>query len=496
MQLPDWIRQHTRTAIQDARSDSWSLTELGRQCAAYAAALGDGFTRGRPVGLIADNCAQWIAIDLAAHMNGATLVPLPDFFTGDQLAHAVRATGMHTLLCRDARLARRLGFVEEVMQFGTLGLHARAAVAQAVAGTPVQKITFTSGTTGAPRGVCLTSSQQLQTASALAHAIAPLGITRHLSLLPLPVLLENIAGVYAPLILGATCICIELDAVGLTGASAFDAGRCLDAIAEYAPESVILLPQMLEQLATCIEHSPGSGKALAPLKFVAVGGAKTPVASIARARRVGLPVYEGYGLTECASVVALNVPGADRPGTVGRALHGTSVRIAADGEIEIAGRSFAGYLGAPACSSAHWLPTGDLGAIDADGFLTIVGRKKNVFITSFGRNVSPEWPESLLLESPWIAQAAVYGEGRPCAVAVLVCTEPLVSDAMIEQAIATTNRRLPDYARIRSWIRAAQPFTSRNGLATANGRLRRDAVWARYGDQIDQPHATENASLP
>ncbi|HYH41855.1 MAG TPA: hypothetical protein VD867_07720, partial [Burkholderiales bacterium] len=132
-----------------------------------------------------------------------------------------------------------------------------------------------------------------------------------------------------------------------------------------------------------------------------------------------------------------------------------------------------------------WLRSGDLGTIDADGFVSITGRKKNVLVTGFGRNVSPEWPESLLLESPLLAQAAVLGEARPYLVAVLVAASPHVDDGMLQELVSQANLRLPDYARIRRWVRASEPFTVRNSLATANGRLRRDAIVQRYAQRLD-----------
>jgi long-subunit acyl-CoA synthetase (AMP-forming) len=215
-----------------------------------------------------------------------------------------------------------------------------------------------------------------------------------------------------------------------------------------------------------------------------VGGAKTPATLIDAARHLGVPVYEGYGLTECGSVVSLNLPGADRVGTVGKSLPGVTVRARADGELEVAGRPYVGYLGSSGGEPQTWFATGDLGAIDADGFVTITGRKKNVLVTSFGRNISPEWPESLLLESPHIAQAGVFGDAQPYLVAVVVAAANQIEDAALEEAVQHANLHLPDYARIRFWIRVAEPFTPRNGLATANGRIRRDAVSERYADQL------------
>ena len=425
------------------------------------------------LGLLADNGPDWVAVDLDAEAAGIALVPLPPFFTPAQLAHAVAATGMDALYCTSESTARALGFHRK----HDLPWYSREAPPVPLPpGTA--KITFTSGTTGAPKGVCLTAAAQRAVARSLAEAMRSLGIERHLCLLPLAVLLENVAGVYAPLAAGAQWIAPPLAEVGMSGATGFDARACLAAIARHDAHSVILLPQMLLSLVNALEKAPRS----LPLRFVAVGGARVAPALIERARAVGLPVYEGYGLSECASVVALNTPQGDRPGSVGRPLPHLGVRIAGDGEIVVAGSGFLGYVGQ--AFTDNELFTGDLGSLDADGFLHVAGRRKHMLITSFGRNVAPEWPEAELLAGGALAQAAVFGEGRPQLCAVLV-PAPAASDAAIAAQVGAANARLPDYARIAQWVRAESPFAPQNGLATANGRVRRDAVWERYRERFD-----------
>jgi long-subunit acyl-CoA synthetase (AMP-forming) len=182
-------------------------------------------------------------------------------------------------------------------------------------------------------------------------------------------------------------------------------------------------------------------------------------------------------------VVALNTPWADRLGSVGRPLSHLRVRVSDDGEILVSGHGFLGYTGMEH-PGAEWLPTGDLGRIDAHGFLHVEGRRRNVLITSFGRNVAPEWPEAELLAGGALDQAAVFGEGRPQLCAVVVAPAA-VSDAAIAKQVGAANERLPDYARIAHWIRAAAPFGAHNGLATANGRVRREAVWNLYREGFD-----------
>jgi len=459
------------------------LEERIERCAAVLAAM-----RPRVLGLLADNGPDWFAADLAAERLGIPFVPLPTFFTPAQLQHAANASGMDALLTDAPQAARALGFDARAVS----RIYRRDAAAVALPeGTT--KITFTSGTTGTPKGVCLGAAQQHALAQALEAATRPLKLRRHLCLLPLPVLLENVAGARAALLSGAECALPPLAAVGVSGATGFDPLACLAAIEREKAESVILLPQMMLALTVALE----AGAPLpARLRFAAVGGAKVAPALLERARAAGLPVYEGYGLTECASVVALNLPGADRPGSVGRPLAHAVVRIAPDSEILVAGSRALGILGGESNASSTWLATGDLGRLDDDGFLYVDGRRKHVLITSFGRNVAPEWPEAELMAGGAIAQAAVFGEARALLCAVIVPRTAGETDAALDAEVRRANARLPDYARIAFWLRADSPFGAANGLATANGRVRRDAVWSRYAGRLESLYANPPECIP
>jgi len=211
------------------------------------------------------------------------------------------------------------------------------------------------------------------------------------------------------------------------------------------------------------------------------------------AQSLGLPVFEGYGLSECASVIAVNRPDATRSGSVGLPLPHVRVTVADDGEIVVSGVRWRGYLATADAAgttpgTAGAIATGDLGFIDADGYLHITGRKKNIFITSFGRNVAPEWIERELVARAPILQAAVFGESRPFNTAIIVAHAAATQQA-VTQALEEVNRQLPDYARVSAWIPAREPFTPHNGLSTPNGRLRRSEIFGAYADRI-------NASYP
>jgi long-subunit acyl-CoA synthetase (AMP-forming) len=250
--------------------------------------------------------------------------------------------------------------------------------------------------------------------------------------------------------------------------------------------SAIMVPQMLHALVVAL----GMGaRAPATLRFIAVGGAPVSPRLLDGAQQLGLPVYEGYGLSECASVVAVNSPEASKPGSVGKPLPHVKLRFADDGEIFVGGAVFEGYLGLEEKpgSDGYWA-SGDAGYLDDEGYLHLTGRKKNMFITSFGRNVAPEWVERELTIHPVIANAAVFGEARPWNVALIVPRElPGVNrDSAIAEAVAAANRGLPDYAQVRKWLLADEPFTVHNGLLTSNGRLRRAEIWARYEAAVDK----------
>lgn len=481
------LQRHARLrphafALQD-ENQSLGYGELARVVERLASALAR--ERVAMLGLLLDNGPAWVVADLAASTAGITLVPLPGFFSDTQLRHALTDAGVDAILTDQPLRFSALGDIGlESTRLDVAGtalpvLRTQAAPRRLPAG--VAKITYTSGTTGTPKGVCLSTAAMEAVAASLLEAVGAEAPQRHLSLLPLATLLENIGGIYLPLLAGTTCIVPALEHVGLRGAAGLDAVRMVEALRRHRATSAILIPQMLQALVSVLEQG---AEPLGQLRFLAVGGAPVSPRLLARARGLGVPVYEGYGLSECASVVALNVPGDDRPGSVGRLLPHVRLRFAADGEIEVAGSLFRGYLGAPDASPDAFWPTGDIGHLDESGFLHLTGRKKNMFITSFGRNVAPEWIERELALSPAIAQAAVFGEARPWNVAVILPRSG-ATHAGVEAGVRSANRELPDYARVSAWIAADEAFSVMNGQFTATGRPRRAEILKVYGARID-----------
>ena len=435
--------------------------------------LGKQLAGCRVLALLADNSPRWAIADLAALRASKPVLPLPTFFTPDQLAHALEQTGTDLVLSdQPARItALNIGFAEAGTWRGLTWLQREVNPAVQVglpAGTA--KISYTSGSTGAPKGVCLTAEGLLDTARAVIERLADLPIRRHLAVLPLSLLLENSAGLYGPLLRGAVVCLPSLARLGWQGMSGFSASILQERVAETRPDSLILVPELLK-VWTLTLRAAGL-RAPDGLQFVAVGGARVEQPQLLLARSLGIPAYQGYGLTECGSVVSLNRPDDDGD-DAGLPLPHVRVAIV-DDEIVVTTRAFLGYLGDVARKPGVPYSTGDLGYVAANGHVHLAGRRKNLLITSFGRNVSPEWVESILLAQPEIAQAVVAGEAQAALSAVLVPL-PGLPPVALDAAVQRANAQLPDYARIGHWV-ASSPFSLSNGLATGNGRPVRSKI--------------------
>lgn len=446
---------------------SWTYGELARE----VDQLADHLTRchfrsGGALAIDLPDSAAWVVADLACLMARIPCVPIPSFFTHAQREHACRSAGV-TLLLQEA--ANGSGPVR--------GIAGRACTLVATGYRPIAlpagtaKITYTSGTTGTPKGVCLSEDGMRMQAETLRASLGEDLIAHHRSLLPFAVLLENVAGLYIALLSGAE---LTLGPVVPTPHA------MADALLHSEATSCILVPGQLAALVA-------SGAAFPHLRYAAVGGAPVSPRLLQAARAQGIPAYEGYGLSEACSVVALNLPGHDKPGTCGRPLPHATVHIAGDGEVLLDDPLFLGYLGEGAPASPF--ATGDIGALDEEGFLRITGRKKNIIITSYGRNFSPEWVEGLLTEHPAIAQAVVYGDARPFNCAVIVTNDA----AAASRAVAEANAALPGYARVAHFITAHAAFTAERGEMTPTGKPDRRMIYKHYAESIEALYEKEVA---
>ena len=505
--------------------------------------------QGKRVALYAHNEIDWVILDLALSTIGAVVVPIPLFFSASQVAHLLQDAQIELVYIGAGLTLPAIHDVDSVnnwvvaktAEVDTVKLEHAAHIAgkfyhlnnetthtltsQASAtASEFCKVTYTSGSTGMPKGVCLGQDTLMRIVESLAEALAdtltddaanPLDITDitsnfgHLSVLPFATLLENVAGVYVSLYMGRTLVIGKIDQFGLLSNQAFDAKRLITTVQTHRIASVILLPQMLKAICEYLAanesphaHTSASSNhansnyianvALLSLRFMAVGGGKISPNLLQDAKALNLPVYEGYGLSECGSVVSLNTPKAKREGSVGKPMPHASVSIAASGEVMVKGNAMQGYLNHDNSSNDinnednSIIATGDIGYVDDDGYLYITGRRKNVLISSFGRNISPEWVEAQLLTQPIIYQAAVLGDGEPSLSAVIVANPNEVAtnrsdlQLAIKQAIETVNQALPDYARIKHWHLEKRSFSTDNGLLTDNGKLRRPQIFTTY----------------
>lgn len=407
----------------------------------------------RPVGLLAEYGLGGCVADLALIEADLPSLPIPAFFTDAQRTHALAASGAAALLHVGSGVA---DIVTEWLEYPSVDLPDGTA-----------RISFTSGSTGTPKGICLSAAHLIEVAADVVDHVGAQHAGRHLALLPPGILLENVAGFFATMLAGGTYVALPAAETGLANPFRPDLSVMLRAILGHRITSLILVPELLGGIVAALE---ATGLRLPALTLVAVGGARIAPRLVERAAALGLPVRQGYGLTECGSVVCLETGAETERGSVGKPLGDNRIAIARDGEILIHGRKYLGTIGATA--SPGPLATGDIGRIDADGCLWIEGRKSSLIVTAHGRNIAPEWVESVLLAQPGIAQAMAHGEGEAELGALIV---PAWPDAAIAAAIDAANATLPAYAQIGCW-RAVPPFTAENGLLTGNGRLRRKAI--------------------
>lgn len=428
--------------------------------------------------LALSNQLAWVVLDLSAQLSRTTLIPVPLFFTPQQKQHAIIESGASFLIETGTHHAGAILVAEFPLLNITLY---KTNVADKTIPDHTAKITFTSGSTGTPKGVCLSQSLLDDVSEQLAYQLRDQLIQRHVVLLPFGILLENIAGIYVPLLLGATIILPTHHQ-----RSFMNRESLVDALTHYQPNSLLLTAQGLCELLQVAEQFP---ELIKSLHYVAVGGSKISPSLLEQAEKLHLPVYEGYGLSECGSVVSLNTPAHHRIGSVGKVLPNTTIYFGDDGEILVERSHLLGYTSD--VSSPMVIHTGDLGYMDKEGYLFVNGRKKNIFINSFGRNFSPEWIEAEAQRYTSITYLVLFGDAKPFNVAIIQAATHDME--VLEQDITHLNKQLPDYARITYYLVATEPFSLINGLLTSNGRPRRAEIYQCYADQLEQLYRKEVA---
>lgn len=430
-------------AFDDGRR---SLTWAGLARAVTQAAA--GFASGpRTVGLHLAGL-DYVIGDLAATLAGCRVVPVPGFFSAGQIAHLLQDAGA--------------GLVDRLPQ---------------PAGQPLplsyqggaERVIYTSGTTGRPKGVVLGDDQLTASARGLSRAIGAGPQDRYLSVLPQAQLLEQICGIFLPIMAGAATVICPPDASALFSGDGHALARLAD---RTRPSITVLAPR---QLTLWVAALRAGAPVPASLRHVAVGGAPVSADLIAEARALGLPVAEGYGLSEACSVVALTPLDAPE-GSAMQLLEGVSLRIE-DGEIVLDGPTLMqGYLHHPP-HAGPWR-TGDLGQM-RDGRLTVLGRRDAMILRASGRNIAPEWVEAEALADPAVPAAALVLMPDDRLVLVLAVTAAPKMTALVARLA-----QLPAYARPDALVIAdpREPGLIRPS-GTADRALARQ-IAARPGTQI------------
>ncbi|MEU8953797.1 long-chain fatty acid--CoA ligase [Streptomyces sp. NPDC048518] len=559
--LTEWAaRRHgALPALRFRRAGEWTelsydgLRDAVRRVGRGLLAL--GVRADDRVAVLAETRPEWTFAHFGVLAAGAVVVPVYPTAGDEEVAWVLSDSGTSVVICEDAAQAAK---VERLRGQGLLpGVRhvtlmsdeppepgppdALLERAEARGGGDLATIIYTSGTTGPPKGCLLTHGNLL----AVQAATLPLvdggpGDSTYLYL-PLAHLLAQL---------------IEFTTLIEGGTLTFFGGRVEDVVTELAearPTHLPSVPRLFEKVRSVVlslaEAREGgrerfdeavrigvlaadgvlpdelrdayeeADKALYSLVRQALGGrvrwALTGGAPIAPdtvdfLRACGVEVYEGYGMTESAGVLTLNHPGAVRYGTVGRAVAGVELRIADDGEVLARGAMvFPGYHNNPAATrdaldEDGWLHTGDLGALDADGYLTITGRKKDLIITSGGKNLTPSLSELAIQNSRFVSRAVMVGDHRPYPVALvtldteevtawaaregLTLTAPASRDprvrALVQEAVATANAAASRPARIRGFAVLDEDFTIEDGLLTPSLKVRRKAVTERYAEVV------------
>ncbi|MED5297174.1 MAG: AMP-binding protein [Pseudomonadota bacterium] len=480
----------------DARQLHDSVTALAQQLAQ---------TGVRHIGIAGHNSPSWLVAQLAAWRAGLPVTPIPSFFSDDQVTHLLSTTGLDGILITDGSSldrwvdARLLpvfdrGLLPEQQPPHVIGVEPNVALFQRAsvpAPMPAETrlITFTSGTTGTPKGVCLSGPHLESVLLGLDDRLQGIELTRHGVVLPLAVLLEHLAGALYALWRGAEVIIDPPQVTGLEGSGNLSSPHWQRWLAGRQPDSLILVPALLAALCQ-IARQEGDAPWMTSLNLVAVGGDHVPPVLLADAKALKLPVAQGYGMSEMGSVVCLSRPDEPQDGRVGRPLKGRDITTDPSGQLLVHGPRMLGYLGeatdtGPGPMDVPW-PSGDLGEQRHGGHWYLSGRQRNVIILSTGRNLSPEWIEAELATLAGIDRAFVFGDGLPGLLALISLSSCQVDTTAIDSAIASLNQRLPDYARIRGWaaLTAAlpglpTPLSEASHELTSNGRLRRDGVRLR-----------------
>ncbi len=552
------------------RDGQWSqvtFAELWERVDALARGfIGLGVAAGDRVGILANTRLEFMIADLAASTAGAVVVPVYPSNSPGECEWVLGDSGAVVVVCEDASQVAKVDAVRGALPALRHVLvidgpvDGATPVDDVAAGAPTDDgelgrridaarpddaclIIYTSGTTGRPKGVVLTNEGfAAGRRSAIEMALFGPGDIVYLYL--------PLAHVFGQL--------VQADCIEVGAATAFWGGDTRAIVAELGQVHPTVLPSVPrifekvyavamgmvpeEQAAQAVrlglavrqarergEDVPADEAAafeqidnemFALVRGIFGGQVKLAISGAAPIApeileffyAAGVPVFEGWGMTETTAIGTLNLPGAYRFGTIGRPVAGADVRIADDGEIEIAGAMIMrGYWNNPAATAEvmtddGFLRTGDLGEIDDDGYVSITGRKKDIIITAGGKNLTPANLEGDLRRSRWISQAVMFGDRRPYPVALITLdmeelgpwaeANGLPADAaalanhervraLVQDALDQANSHHAQVAQIKRFTILDRDFTLEAGELTPSLKLKRNVVYENYADEFD-----------
>ena len=551
-----------------------SYPDLARRATEIARGLvALGVERGDRVAILSDTRAEWTLVDCGVLVAGATVVPIYHTNSPEECAYVLAHSGARVVVCEDEEQLAKIEAVRHrcpelrhvVVMDGTApgaitldelrerggdtGPAAPQELQRGASAEDIATIVYTSGTTGPAKG-CMLTHANILSAVRMYEARIEVDTERFVVFMFLPL----------AHVLARVTQMVVLDLGGTISYWRGDRTRVLEDLAQSGATHVPVVPRVLEKIharavAAADERGPlqraalrsalrigasvrrreRAGERVGPLlrgahviadravlakvralfggdtRQVLTGAAPIGAAVPEFFDACGLPVLEGYGMTETCAAATLNTPEEFRPGTVGRPLPGMEIAVAGDGEVLMRGPCvFRGYYRDEAATAAalneDWLRSGDLGAIDEDGYLRITGRKKELIITSSGKNVAPSVLETALRESRWISEAVVYGDRRPYLVALLVLdpdelpalaelagVEPdqrsMAVDERVRREVGAVveevNRRFARIEQVKRFAILDHDLTQDAGELTPTMKVKRAVVYGRYRQLFD-----------
>jgi long-subunit acyl-CoA synthetase (AMP-forming) len=569
-----------RPAMRRKRAGTWETTTWReyrlavRRAASGLAAL--GVERGAGVAIMGFNRPEWYVANLAAMAAGGVPAGIYTTSTAEQCRfiadHAeavVAVVENREYLERFVSVRRELPRLRAiVLLVGVAGGEALTWAQLLAAGgrgeedeierrlaaakpEDVCTLIYTSGTTGSPKAVMLTHRNVSWVASRAVELIDVGADDRLISYLPLSHIAEQVVSLYLSMATGA---CVHF---------AQSVETLADDLREVRPHVFLGVPRVWEKIQAGIQaaaaQTGGLKKRIAawargiglaggyadqqgcsrpgtyPLakrlvfskvrerlgldatRFAIVSAAPIAVETLEFFLSLGLPIMEVYGMSECTGPATMSLPGAYRTGRAGRALPGTELRLAEDGEVLMRGpHVFKGYYKndeatAETLDPSGWLHSGDIGEIDGDGYLRITDRKKELIITAGGKNIAPQYLEGRLKQIPAVSQAVAVGDRRPYVVALLTLDPGRVEQEAgraaspartaaeaalcpvfkeyVERQVQEVNRGLARYEQIRRFALLSQELTVDGGDLTPTMKLKRRVIHEKYRDLIEALYA-------